>query len=512
MTKILRPHQEKAINEVSSNLEQGIDKQLLVMATGTGKTFTAANIMKGYKKILWVTHNIELINQSAGVMRDFGFLTGIIKQERMEIHQRVVVASIQTLCRRLEKIHPDTFDMMVIDEAHFAAARTWTNVFNHFNCKLKLGLTATPHRSDGMPLGDLFDKIVYEYSILDGIKDGFLCEIKAHRVRTQISLDKVRTTAGEFNSKDLRIIDCPERNNLIVDKYLEYAEGRPALTFCVDVEHAINLSETFNRRGLNSTFVVGDKNLCPDREHRISLFKSGEIEVMNSVMVLVYGFDYPNLACIIAACPTKSLTKYMQLLGHGLRLKEDYNECVIIDVVDVTTRHQLINTWTLDKDKKAKDKLFLTKEEKGIAIEREKKELEEEELTTKDKEIDLFAIPAIKKDYYTPAYKEAATDKQLSWIESLGYDIEKNNYTKGMASKIIDGLPATDKQIHMLAYKGYNVSGAITRGEAQSAFTEINEKSGKVPSWKRSNENPVVKASTDKKVFRSMPDSPFKDL
>ena len=175
-------------------------------------------------------------------------------------------------------------------------ARTWQKAFNHFNTDLKLGLTATPWRADGMPLGDLFDKIVYQYNIQDGIKEKFLCELDAYRIRTQLSIDCVKTTAGELNIKDLRIIDCEPRNSLIVDKYLEYAEERPTIVFCVDVEHAINLSRAFNEKGVSSSFVVGDKKLCPDRKERIEKFKSGETKVMCNVMVLTHGFDYPELS------------------------------------------------------------------------------------------------------------------------------------------------------------------------------------------------------------------------
>jgi len=481
----LRPYQSDAIEAIRVAYRSGTPNQIIVLPTGSGKTVVAANIIKHFSKTLWITHNIELILQSKGVMEDFGFTTGIIKQERMEIGNDVTVASIQTLWRRLDKIDPNIFDLLIVDEVHHCSSRTWSLAFNHFNTKLKLGLTATPTRTDGMSLGDLFDQITYEYSIQDGIKDGFLCELDARRIRTSIDLNKVRTTAGELNQKDLRIIDCPERNNLIVDKYEEYAEDRPALAFCVDVEHVMNLSATFQNRGHRASFVVGDSNLCPDREHRISAFKNSDIDVMTNCMVLSEGFDYPDLACIIAACPTKSLTKYIQMIGRGTRLKKDFSDCIILDVVDVTTKHRLINTWTLDKGKEIKKKLFMTEKQKGEAVEREKVELEALKLTQKDRKIDLFAIPKMKQNFTSPNMRAPATQPQIDWLKKLGYEVDSTTFTKGMASEIISNLPATAKQMYTLRSKGYDVDDSLTRAESAACFDNMAERKGQVPEWKR---------------------------
>lgn len=518
---IKRPYQEEAIEAVRVAYKADIHNQLLVMATGTGKTFTATDILKNFDRCLWMTHTEELIDQSARAIcsnllygenmpvsaeaiKDdkFNYLeflngsnlfvnklthsgarmakqnVGIIKRERIDLDCRVSVASIQTLWRRLDKIDPNHFDIVIVDEAHQAAAKTWSRCLNHFNSKLRLGLTATPKRTDGMSLGNIFDQITYEYNIDRGIFEGYLCELNAKQIQTELTLDNVRTTAGELNQKDLRIIDCPERNELIVDKYEEYALGRPTLTFCVDVEHAINLARTFTDRGYNSSFVVGDEKLCPDRKRRISAFKSGEIEIMSSVMVLTMGFDYPGLACGILACPTKSLTKYMQQIGRLTRLKEDYNDAIILDIVDVTSKHKLINTWTLDGSKPIEKKIFMTGKQKGEAIAREKAELEEK-LSKIDKGIDLFAVPELKQNFTSTTMRMPATDKQLAWIKSLGHDIENTTFTKGMASEVISNVPATSKQVYALKMKGYQVDGSLTRAEAEACFNEDKSKDPK---------------------------------
>tara|TARA_R110002020_G_scaffold113252_5_gene260573 strand:+ start:5096 stop:6586 length:1491 start_codon:yes stop_codon:yes gene_type:complete len=488
--KQLRTYQEKAINSVNSNLDKDIRNQLLVMATGTGKTFTAANIIKN-KKTLWITHTEELINQSASVMRNEGFTTGIIKQDKMELDNDVVVASIQTLWRRLDMIDSKQFDTLIVDEAHMAMAKTWQKAFNHFDADLKLGLTATPWRGDGMPLGDLFDKIVYQYNIQDGIKDKFLCEIDAYRIRTQLNIDSVKTTAGDLNIKDLRIINCEQRNKLIVEKHQEYAKERPTVVFCVDVQHAIDLCQKFINNGISASFVVGDKKLCPDREDRIEKFKSGEIQVMCNVMVLTHGFDYPELSCVIMACPTKSLTKYFQCIGRGTRLKDNSNDCIILDIVDVCKRHKIVNTWTLDKDKPPEKKVFITENNRKIEIEKHQAEIESFLLSQQDEQIDLFEVPKVNKSFYSDAFKEPASEKQINWLSTLGYDVLTDNYTKGMASKIIGSLPATDKQLKVLARKGYKVNETLTRDEAQACFDDINKRNGKPTAYEEHKLNQV---------------------
>jgi len=301
MEKQLRPYQQEAIDAILLAMNQGCDKQMLVLATGLGKTLCATFLADRdeFSKTLWLTHTEELIDQSAGVLATTGKSVGIIKQKRMEIDNPIVVASVQTIHRRLDQLDPYMFDLIIIDECDLSMAVSWVKILDHFKPKLRLGMTATPFRADGSDLYYLFDKITYEKDILSGINDGFLCDIRAKRIRTDLGLDKVRTMAGDFNKKELgEIVDCSARNNLIVDSYFQYAMGRQAIAFCVDVKHAMNLCTVMQRRGIRAEFVVGDKELCPDRSERIARFKSGETKILTNVMVLTTGFDHPDVGCI----------------------------------------------------------------------------------------------------------------------------------------------------------------------------------------------------------------------
>ena len=522
MKKEIRPYQAESVLSIEENLKKGTKNLLLVLATGTGKTFTAVKAISqfNFERVLWLTHTEELISQSAFALLDEEFAEqgldaisfrkefsdiiefkdlmkqasiwnlntpeaifanrtlGIIKAEHMDINCPITMASIQSMHRRLDKFKPDEFDCIIIDEAHMALAPTWSKTINYFKPKLTLGLTATPYRGDNMALSNLFDKISYEYPIEQGIKEQYLCELDAVRVKTDLDLDSVRTTAGELNSKDLQIVNTPKRNNLIVDSYEKYAKGRQSVAFCVDVKHAMDLSQTFQNRGYRANFVVGDDTLTTDRKGVIQSLKSGQLDVLTNCMVLTAGFDYPELSCIIMACPTKSKTKFVQCIGRGTRLKQgEFKDTIILDVVDNTKRHQLVNTDSIDKEKKIEDRIFLTKKKKDLLIKvRNERKFKPE--TKKDEKISLFKLPKIEIKY-SGRNLEPATEKQLQWIASLGYDIKEVEYTKAMASEIISNLPATDAQLWRLNKEGYDVSEGATYAQASEAMTNPDKYKGK---------------------------------
>lgn len=524
----LRYYQREAKNSVQKELKEGVRKQLLVLATGTGKTALATDILKDFGKALWITHTEELIEQSAiallsaeiGIPKEeleaklnaegglIEYLSnnnggmfetipgvignvGVIKEKLMDFSTRLTVASIQTLWRRLDKIPADTFDVIVVDEAHYSGAATWVRTLDHFAPNLRLGLTATPYRMDGMLMGDIFDKITYEYPIDKAVKDGYLCKIDAIRVKTNVDIDKVRTTGGELNQGDLtETINTPERNGLIVRKYLEHCRDRQFIAFCSNVQHAIDLCECFKDEGIVADYIVGDKDLTTDRKGVINDFKSGKTTGLTNVMVLTAGFDHTEVSCVIEAAPTKSLSKYLQQVGRGTRLKKgDFKDLIILDFVDTTTRHRLINAWELDKAKDVEDKVFISDEKRQKLMEaitkREAKVTQQ--VITIDERVNLLAIPVVKISN-SIRMNEPATQPQLDWLERLGYNTKENNYTKKMCSEIIGSQSASPKQIWAIKKMGYDVSAGVTIAEAKKIFQIKEEKKAKESNQKLANE------------------------
>lgn len=482
----IRPYQSECDKAIHNAILRAVINQLVVMATGTGKTFTAVKAIQGLGRILWITHTEELIEQSrAALATEAGHNNiGLIKADVFDIDKPIVMASAQTLWRRLDKISADYFDVIVVDECHLFGSKTFKASLDYFKPKLRLGLTATPFRNDGMLMGDLFDEIVFEYNIDRAIAEGYLCELDALRIHTNINIDKknngdnVRTTAGELNLSDLEeVINTPERNSLIVEKYLQYASGRQFIAFCVDVKHAQDLTTAFKDRGVGCNFIVGDKELTTDRKGVIRDFKRGETVGLCNVMVLTAGFDAPNTGCIIMACPTKSLTKYLQQVGRGTRLKDECfvsqfgQNCIILDFIDITTKHRLVNTWTLDKAKPPEERTFTTQQKKSLLIAERERKIKLSALQ-KDVHVELLRLPVFKTIMST-RMQEPATDGQLQSIAKLGYDIVNNNYTKFMCGEIICDQPASEDQMKILSENNYDISNGATRREAEKAFMDI---------------------------------------
>jgi hypothetical protein len=203
-------------------------------------------------------------------------------------------------------------------------------------------------------------------------------------------------------------------------------------------------------------------------------------------MILTTGVDIPNVGCIGMSSPTKSLTKYLQCVGRGTRLKNDKyvglfgQNTIILDYIDSTSRHNLVNAWELDKLKEPEDRVFITEEKREKLLEeRRKKKLNIAE-RKEDERVKLLRIPRPKLRY-TKRTKEPATPAQLKWIADLGYDVNNQTYTKEMVSKIIMDLPATPKQRGLLKYYGYDVDSVIvlTRGMMDAAMIDYEKRKPK---------------------------------
>lgn len=520
--KSLRPYQEQAICSVIDNLNAGKSRMLITKATGLGKTFTCVKLIErlGFKRVLWITHSAELISQSAlAFLKDrfddefashveaIGFINwvngakchfenkngkfrmGVIKEDTFKIDADVTIASAQTLWRRLDRVEKDYFDCIITDEAHLFLSKTFVEPLNYFTPKLLLGVTATPTRLDGLSLANVFDDLIFEYNIADGIRDKYLCELDGIRIKTDLSIDSVKTTAGELNTKELSTeVNIPKRNRLIVEKYIQHASGKQGIFFCVDVQHAVDLAEMFNEYGISCKPIVGDEEITPERTKTIKEFKARKITILTNVNILSTGFDEPNVGVIGCCRPTKSLVYFMQGIGRGTRLKDKeyvdkYGQvCTILDFIDSTSRHKLINTWTLDQGKDLENRLFVTDAKRALILEeRAKRAAHVENLTKKDERIVLIPLPepvVIK----SIKWKEPATDAQLKWISSLGYDIINSVYTKEMCNQIIQSQPASKEQLEKLKAKGYNTIGAtignyaaVLNLEAQKKYKQYNK-------------------------------------
>lgn len=336
--------------------------------------------------MLIIAHREEIIDQAAEKIHRANpdLIVGVEQGGRYAgWTSDVVVASIQTLtsqkCARLKRLMDrQKFRIVIADEAHHAAAPSWRTALAHLGFlpmadasdsedaeaasfedvavmeaalkdwdahrpkgQVLVGFTATPNRTDAVGLGAVFQTIAFEYGIKPAIDDGWLVPVTSWSVETRTSLEDVRINRGDFNQKELgEAVNDAKRNELAVSSWLRYAKDRPTLAFTVNVAHARDLALAFNRAAVPAAALSGDTPTY-ERSSILEGFRSGRIAVIANCMILTEGTDLPMASCIVHAKPTKSSTLYIQMSGRGLRLHPDKADCVLIDLVDVSRRHQL---------------------------------------------------------------------------------------------------------------------------------------------------------------------------
>jgi superfamily II DNA or RNA helicase len=372
--KTLRPYQNAAAESVNRKYWATINRPLVQLPTGMGKTPLLARIPDtlGFsKRFLYVAHREELINQLADKLRTWTNSTVGVEMADREASSsdRFVVASVQTLNAqggaRLKRFNPADFDGVATDEAHHAVAQSYQNIYRHFNVwedtsKLSVGVTATVNRADGKGLNEVFQEIAYSYSILDGIRDGWLSDLKGIQVRTATNLDNVKIRGGDFNEQELAdTVNTAARNDAVVKAWLEHGEGRQTVVFCVDIAHAKAVADRFNKAGVAAEAIWGND---PDRKQKLAAHRKGEFKVLTNCQILTEGYDDWRIGCIVLARPTQSEGLYTQIVGRGTRIPEDVSnlvvakeigqyiakqDCIILDVVDTTQRHSLVTLPSL---------------------------------------------------------------------------------------------------------------------------------------------------------------------
>ncbi|NCC41475.1 MAG: DEAD/DEAH box helicase [Gammaproteobacteria bacterium] len=327
----LRKYQEDCLKAIP---ESG--RVAICMATGLGKTVTFSQIpRKG--RMLIIAHREELLEQPR---KYFNCSYGIEKGSLKSQGEDVIAASIQTLVRRLDKFKTDDFDVIVVDEFHHAAAQTYKKTLEYFKPRLLVGVSATPKRSDGNKLDDIFDEIIYEKDLLSGISDGYLSNISCLSIDVGFNLTQVKTKMGDLDSAQLdkemiglKIVEA------VAETYKKYAIGQTVIFGC-SIKHCELISE----RIPGSVIITGKTK---DRGKILKDFENKKIKCIVNCMVLTEGTDLPCIETIIIARPTKSQSLYIQCVGRGCRKYENKEKLLLIDCVGVTGKHELCCAATL---------------------------------------------------------------------------------------------------------------------------------------------------------------------
>jgi superfamily II DNA or RNA helicase len=363
-----RPYQQAAIEAVEASWAAGHANLLGVAATGAGKTnlflwvILRALQQQPTARALILAHREELIAQPiarigplAGAWLTEGSLSrpriGKLLGEEKQYDRQITVATVQTLAYQRQGSMPHlshllahgAIDYLITDEAHHAIAPGYLRVAEALraaNPALRhLGVTATPMRGDDLALANAFDTTAFTISIADLVRQGFLVKPRWLAISTHIDLSGVKTTAGDYQQKQLaERFDTPACRALVVAAHREYAHDRQAIAFTTSVQGAHDLADAFRAAGYTAAAADGttDKAI---RRQILADFRAGAYQVLVNCGIWTEGLDVPEIACIHLARPTRSDGLYIQMVGRGLRPVPGKDDCLILDYLPEDARN-----------------------------------------------------------------------------------------------------------------------------------------------------------------------------
>lgn len=312
------------------------DNPILVSPTGTGKTVTAVGLIDAIGgRVLWIAHRRELIDQAVRHLRRYrpADQVGVMYGGTRE-HPRapIQVGSVQTL--RAKTLPPA--DAIIIDEAHHATSATYKAFFQ--TGRPVVGLTATPYRLDGKPLGDLFKRIIVAITEAEAVKQGFLTDADVYAC-DRPNLSEIGTTGGDFNQAELgRAMNQPRLVGDLLNNWKKRAVGRKTIIYASSIVHSIAIRDLFRDAGVRIAHLDGQTQ--PDeRADILNDLREGRLEAVTNVDILTEGYDLPTLEAVIIARPTKSLCLHRQIIGRAVRAAAGKGNAIILDHAGNHHRH-----------------------------------------------------------------------------------------------------------------------------------------------------------------------------
>ena len=334
---------------------RGYNRNLVVAATGTGKTVISALDYKRFRKqnpdkpcrLLFVAHREEILKQSLytfrAVLKDANFGEMFVGSYKPESIDNLFI-SIQTFNSQdfTAKTTPEFYDYIIVDEFHHAAAPTYQKLLSYYQPSILLGLTATPERMDGKSILSYFgNRIAAEIRLPEAIDRKLLCPFQYFGVTDTVDLDTLKWSAGGYDKSELTNIYtlsgamAQRRADLVVSSLLKYVtdiDDVKGLGFCVSIEHAEFMCRYFNDHGIPSMYLTGSS---PDEERKAAKQRlvTGEVRFIFVVDIYNEGVDIPEVNTVLFLRPTESLTVFLQQLGRGLRLAEDKECLTVLDFI-----------------------------------------------------------------------------------------------------------------------------------------------------------------------------------
>lgn len=367
----LRDYQLQSLDAIQSSWNEGINRPVVVLPTGAGKTICFSGLIERHvkqlraegKRILVLAHREELLEQAEEKIKDVvpDCWTAIVKGARgKKTHQfaDVIVASVQTLARPARREAVDRIGMVIVDECHRYASKTYREVLEHYGCMDEratptVGFTATLTRMDG-GLPDVWQSVAYQKKIHWMIKEGYLVPPVARSIEVPgLNLASTRVTAGDLNAKDLaNALDDSHAFTAIAEEWCAKSGDRPTIVFMPDVATCHRMAEAFKMVCGAAAEVISGSMGGRDRKAVYARYNSGVTRVLVSCMVLTEGFDAPHTSCVIIGRPTINPGLYIQMVGRGLRLHPESGktDCLVLDIAGASLKHNLAGVNDLESD------------------------------------------------------------------------------------------------------------------------------------------------------------------
>ncbi|MFZ7942790.1 DEAD/DEAH box helicase [Neobacillus sp. 19] len=339
--------QNRMQKRATENLERlrsyGEIKALVIAATGTGKTYMSAFDVKNVKprRLLFIVHREEILKKAKDtfemLLPNEGFTFGLLTGNHKQKHVDYVFATIQTISKCFHEFERDEFDYLIIDEAHHATSPTYQTVLDYFEPQFTLGMTATPERSDGYNVFDLFDNnVALEVRLHEALEDELVIPFHYFGITDIDGVDLSDVDIDDITEITKRL-KVNERVDFIIEKmdfYGHDGEKRKGLGFCVSIEHAQYMASEFNKRGYKSICLYG-ADTPEKREQYIQRLEDeqDELEFIFTVDIFNEGVDIPSINTVLMLRPTNSPIIFIQQLGRGLRKHADKSFLTVLDFI-----------------------------------------------------------------------------------------------------------------------------------------------------------------------------------